>query len=116
MPFGKGSEPWLRAVIGIPTGIGLLVVIWPAVAFIGYVVAAIWLGEWLLSRRAGATPAERPYRAAVIGLLVAFVIGFVPTATAVLSIFGLGAVVLVAGRTMHGGAPQPMLRTQSAAV
>jgi hypothetical protein len=103
-------------IIGIPTGIGLLVVIWPAVAFIGYVVAAIWLGQWLLGRREGAVPAERPYGAAVVGLLVAFVIGFIPVATAVLSIFGLGAVVLAAWRTLRGrgATPQPVLRPQPA--
>jgi hypothetical protein len=103
-------------IIGIPTGIGLLVVIWPAVAFIGYVVAAIWLGQWLLGRREGAVPAERPYGAAIVGLLVAFVIGFIPVATAVLSIFGLGAVVLAAWRTLRGrgATPQPVLRPQPA--
>lgn len=90
-------------IIGIPTGIGLLVVVWPAVAFIGYVVAAIWLGEWILRRREGATPTDRPYGAAVVGLLIAFVIGFVPLVTAILSIVGLGAVVLAAWRTLRGG-------------
>lgn len=51
-------------VIGIPAGIGLLVVLWPALAFIGYIVAAIWPGEWLLGRRnPEATPADRPYGA-----------------------------------------------------
>jgi len=105
----------MATLIGIPTGVGLLVVIWPAVAFIGYVVAAIWLGEWLLNRRSNATAADRPYGAATIGLLVAFVIGFVPLATAILSIFGLGAVVLAAWRTLRrGGSPQPVLRAQPA--
>jgi hypothetical protein len=103
-------------IVGIPTGIGLLVVIWPAVAFIGYVVAAIWLGQWLLGRREGAVLPERPYGAAIVGVLVAFVIGLIPVVTAVLSIFGLGAVVLAAWRTLRGrgATPQPMLRTQPA--
>ena len=43
-------------IVGIPTGIGLLVIVWPAVAFIGYVVAAIWLGEWVLRQRSNSTP------------------------------------------------------------
>jgi len=103
-------------IVGIPTGIGLLVVIWPAVAFIGYVVAAIWLGQWLLGRREGAVRPERPYGAAIVGLLVAFVIGLIPVATAVLSIFGLGAVVLAAWRTLRGrgATSQPVLRPQLA--
>jgi hypothetical protein len=98
-------------VIGIPAGIGLLVVLWPALAFIGYIVAAIWLGEWLLGRRDGAVRAERPYGAATIGLLVAFVIGLVPLVTAILSILGLWAVVLAAWRTLRGGgAVEPVMR------
>ena len=92
----------MATIVGIPAGLGLLIVVWPLVAFIGYVVAAIWLGEWLLGRREGAVPAERPYAAATVGLIVAFVIGLIPLVTAVLSIFGLGAVVLAAWRTLRG--------------
>jgi hypothetical protein len=101
----------MATIIGIPAGFGLLVVVWPAVAFIGYIVAAIWLGEWLLGRRDGAVRAERPYGAATVGLLVAFVIGLVPLVTAILSIFGLGAVVLAGWRTLRGGGSvQPVLQ------
>jgi hypothetical protein len=104
-------------VVGIPTGLAILFMIWPAVAFAGYVVAAIWLGQWLLSRRDGAVASERPYGAAVVGLLVAFVIGFIPLATAVLSILGLGAVVLAAWRTLRRRgetAAEPVLIPQPA--
>jgi hypothetical protein len=97
-------------VVGIPAGIGLLVVLWPALAFIGYIVAAIWLGEWLLGRRnPEATPADRPYGAAAIGLLVAFIIGLVPLVSAALSILGLGAVVLAGWRTLRGSSQRPPL-------
>jgi hypothetical protein len=92
----------MATIVGIPAGLGLLIVVWPLVGFVGYVVAAIWLGEWLLGRRDGAVPAERPYTAAAVGLIVAFVVGLVPLVTAVLSIFGLGAVVLAAWRTLRG--------------
>lgn len=106
----------ILTVIGIPAGIGLLVVAWPAVSFIGYIVAAIWLGEWLLNRREGAVPAERPYAAATLGLVVAFVIGLVPLVSAILSILGLGAVVLAALRTLRRrGSPERPLRTEPAA-
>lgn len=97
----------MATIIGMPAGFGLLLVIWPAAAFIGYIVAAIWLGEWLLGRRDGTVRAERPYAAATIGLLAAFVLGLIPIVTAVLSIFGLGAVVLAAWRTLRG---TPMTR------
>ena len=104
-------------IVGIPAGLGLLIVVWPLVAFVGYVVAAIWLGEWLLGRRDGSVPAERPYAAATVGLLVAFVIGLVPFVSVVLSILGLGAVVLAAWRTLRGTpvATQPVAQPHGAA-
>lgn len=104
-------------IVGIPAGLGLLIVVWPLVAFVGYVVAAIWLGEWLLGQRDGAVASQRPYAAATLGLLVAFVIGLVPLVSAILSIFGLGAVVLAAWRTLRGTptASQPAASAQPAA-
>lgn len=92
----------MLTIVGIPAGIGLLVVLWPAVAFIGYLVAAIWLGEWVLRRPSEAAATDRPYAAVVVGLLVGFVIGLVPLVTAALSILGLGAVVLATYRTLRG--------------
>jgi hypothetical protein len=100
-------------IIGIPAGLGLLLVIWPAAAFIGYIVAAIWLGEWILGRRADGPRADRPYAAATVGLLAAFVLGLIPIVTAILSIFGIGAVVLAAWRTLRGsGATRRIAQTQ----
>lgn len=93
-------------VIGIPAALGILFVVWPMTAFVGYLVAAIWIGEWLLGR-GNRTPPERPYGAAAIGVLVAFLLGFIPLVTAVISIFGLGAVVLVAWRTLRGTSTAP---------
>ncbi len=87
-------------VIGIPAALGLLIVVWPMTAFVGYMVAAIWIGEWLLGRT-NRVPAQRPYLAAVVGLVVAFLLGFIPMVTVIVSIFGLGAVVLAAWRTLR---------------
>ncbi len=89
-------------IVGIPAGLALLILVWPLLAFIGYIVAAIWLGEWLLGRREGAMPADRPYAAAAVGLIVAFVLGLIPLVSAALSILGLGAVVLASWRTLRG--------------
>ena len=104
----------MATIIGIPAGFGLLVVVWPMVAFIGYIVAAIWLGEWLLGRRGGTVLAERPYAAVTVGLLVGFVVGLIPLVTAILSVLGLGAVVLAGWRTLRGrGTPVPALQPQA---
>ena len=90
-------------VVGAPLGIGLLVVVWPAVAYLGYLVAGIFIGDWLLVRVRGGQPAERPYAAAVVGLIVLQVIGLVPLVGAIASLFGFGAVVLLAWRTFRAG-------------
>ena len=104
-------------IVGIPTGFSLLVFVWPTLAFIGYLVAAIWLGEWVLARMRGQrVETERPYFAAVVGLLITFVLGFVPLFTAVISLFGLGAVTLSAWRTLRGGGASQVAFQPQAAV
>jgi len=95
-------------VIGIPAALGILFVLWPAIAFAGYLVAAVWIGEWLLGRmRSTAPEAPRPYLATVVGLVVVFLLGFIPFATAIISLFGLGAVLLAGWRTLVGTPIQP---------
>lgn len=93
----------IATIVGIPLGIGLLVVVWPLAAFVGYLVAAVWVGEWVLGL-ANARPmdAERPYRAMLVGLLVLFVAGFVPLVTAVVSLFGFGGLLVVGWQTARG--------------
>lgn len=90
-------------VVGIPASLVLMIVVLPAAAFVGYMVAAIWIGEWVLARmNPSAPPRERPYAAVVVGLVVAFILGFIPLVTTIISLFGLGAVVLAAWRTFRG--------------
>lgn len=89
-------------VVGAPLGLVILLGVLPAVAFVGYLVAAIWIGDWLLRRTASNRPAERPYVAALIGVVLLAVIGVVPFLTAIASIFGFGAVILSAWRTLRG--------------
>lgn len=107
----------MATVVGIPAGLGLLIVVWPLLAFIGYLVGAVWLGSWLTGRtRAGADDGGRPYGATVIGLLVAFVVGLIPLVTAVISFFGLGAVVLAAWRTVRGSSSRQVTPRMEAAI
>lgn len=82
-------------VLGAPLGFALMFMVWPAAAFAGYLVAGIWLGEWLLYRGDRPVP-ERPYLAAVVGLLVLQIISLVPFVGAIASLFGFGAVLLLA--------------------
>jgi hypothetical protein len=97
-------------IVGIPAGIALLLFVWPVLAFIGYLVAAIWIGEFLVGRSSPGAERQRPYLAAVVGVVVAAILGFVPLLTFVISLFGLGAVVLAGWRVFRGtGLREPML-------
>jgi hypothetical protein len=90
-------------ILGLPLGLSVLFFVWPALAFVGYLVAAIWFGEWLL-RAAGRTQqTERPYLAATVGLLIVGIAGIVPLVSFIVSVFGLGAVTVAGWRTLTGG-------------
>ena len=99
----------IATLIGAALGVGILIALWPLVAFVGYLVAGIWIGDWVLQQRRPAVARERPYLAAVIGLLILQALGLIPGPRIVgmlLSLFGFGAVVLLAWRTLRaGGAP-----------
>lgn len=97
-------------VVGAPLGVAILVMVWPLTAYLGYLVAGIWIGDWLLARfdRERAARTERPYAAAVVGLVVLQVMGIVPPLSAFASLFGYGAVLLLAWRILRsGGAADP---------
>jgi hypothetical protein len=89
-------------VVGLPLALTLLFFVWPTIAFAGWVVAAIWIGDWLLRAAGRRQPAERPYLAAVVGLIVAGLLGIIPFVAAVTSIFGLGALTVAGWRTLVG--------------
>jgi hypothetical protein len=88
-------------VVGAPLGLAILLVVWPAAAVAGYLVAGIWIGEWLLERVGSRERPTRPDLAAVVGLIVLPVISIVPFVGAVASLFGFGAVLLLAWRTFR---------------
>jgi len=95
-------------VIGAPLGLAVMFMVWPAAAFAGYLVAGIWIGEWLLYRGAAERP-DRPYFAAVLGLVVLQVISMVPFVGAIASLFGFGAVLLLAWRGLRQPSqPRPL--------
>jgi hypothetical protein len=95
------------SVLGIPLGVLLALVVLPGLWLGGYVVAATWLGAAILRRTPIGRGQERPYRSAVLGVLVLQFTGWVPV---------LGAlVVLLAGVVGSGGLILPVLRTARAA-
>jgi hypothetical protein len=96
-------------IVGLPVALSILVFVWPTLWFVGYLVASLWVGEWVL-RAAGRPQADRPYLAAVVGLLVTGIAGFIPLVTAIVSLFGLGAVTVAGWRTLVGRTPAPALQ------
>jgi len=95
----------MLTIVGAPLGLLLLIVVLPAVAWFGWVVAAIWIGDWLLNRGRALDPESRPYAAAVVGVVVLWILGIVPVvgaiATPIASLFGVGAALLLAWRTLR---------------
>jgi hypothetical protein len=88
-------------VIGIPVGLVILIVVLPAAAFAGWLVAAIWIGEEIVIRLTPQVTRERPYLAAVIGVIVLTALGFVPFVGGIIGLFGFGAVVLYMWRSFR---------------
>jgi hypothetical protein len=94
-------------IIGAPIGLAMLLIGLPLLAFVGWLVGAIWVGDWLLAKR-GAVEARHPYRAALLGVVVLAVAGILPFVSAIATLFGLGAVLLAAWGGLHPAAPQPV--------
>lgn len=90
-------------IIGAPLAFGIAFGLWPLAAFIGYLVAGIAIGDWIVGRLSPGVTRERPYLAAVVGLVVLEVVGILPLVSAIATLFGYGAVLLLAWRTLRAG-------------
>jgi len=90
-------------VIGAPLGLALLFIVLPVMAFLGWLVAAIWLGDWIVERLRGAREPRRPYLAAAVGVVVLAFAGMIPFVSMIATVFGFGAVLLATWRVLRGG-------------
>jgi hypothetical protein len=95
----------ILTVIGAPIGFTLLFAVLPVLAFFGWLVAAIWVGDWLIGKARGEREAGRPYRAAVLGVVVLGLAGILPFVSAIATLFGTGALLLAAWRTLRPEVP-----------
>ena len=96
----------IATIVGAPIGLAVLFVLLPALALLGWLVAAIWVGDWIVVRVRGAAEPDRPYRAAVVGVVALAVGGMLPFVTGIATLFGFGALLLAAWRMFrHEGSP-----------
>lgn len=95
----------LLSVIGAPIGLALLLGILPVLAFLGWIVAAIWVGDWLVARSRGQREPGRPYRAAILGVIVLSIASIVPFVSTIATLFGFGALLLVGWRILQPERP-----------
>ena len=91
----------LVTVVGIPFGVGLLALVLPGLFFVGYLVAGIGIGDWIL-RRSSPVIRERPYLAAVVGLTLVGLVSLLPPIGGLVSFIGFGSVVLLSWRVFRG--------------
>lgn len=93
------------AVFTIPAGIGVLVFVLPAIAFFGYIIVGIRIGDAVLGGARRRNEAQHPYLAALIGIPLLALIGVVPVigglVTVLAAIVGGGAILLAAWRSVR---------------
>jgi hypothetical protein len=104
-------------IVGAPIGFTLLFAVLPVLALLGWLVAAIWIGDWLIARGRGNREPGRPYRAAALGVVVLAVAGILPFVSGIATLFGFGALILAMWRMIRPepAAPAPVGWTQPAA-
>lgn len=88
-------------VVGLPLGLGILILVLPALLVVGYLVTGIWIGDAILSRTAPGVARERPYLAALVGLVVLAAVGWIPFVGGLLVLLGFGAVMLLMWRVLR---------------
>jgi hypothetical protein len=88
-------------VVGIPLGLGVLVLVLPGLFVAGYIVSGVWVGERILGTTSSRGVRERPYAAAAVGLAVVGVVSIIPPIGGLISFIGFGAVVLAMWRAVR---------------
>ncbi|HET9522212.1 MAG TPA: hypothetical protein VFO73_14280 [Candidatus Limnocylindrales bacterium] len=103
-------------VVGAPLAVALLIGVWPVLGLLGWLVAGIWIGDFILDRTSSRGFRERPYLAAVVGLVVLQVLAVFPPVSMIASFFGYGAVILLAWRVFrHEGSGEVVVPRNVAA-
>ncbi len=89
-------------VVGIPLGLTIMFAGLPLVAFVGFLITAVWIGDWIVARTSPGVERERPYLAAFLGVIVLSGLSLIPFVGGMISLFGVGAALLLMWRTFRG--------------
>ncbi len=96
-------------LVGIPFALGVLLMVLPALWFLGYIVAGTRIGL-AITRRGVADPdatVVHPYLASLVGLLILQVVALIPVIGWLIAIlaglYGAGGLALIAVRGFRGG-------------
>lgn len=92
----------MLTIVGIPLGLTILLAVLPLVAFVGFLITAVWIGEWIVARTSPGVERERPYLAAVLGVIVLSGLSLIPFVGGMISFLGIGAALLLMWRTFRG--------------
>jgi hypothetical protein len=102
-------------VVGIPLGLGILLIVLPLLLFAGYLVAAIAIGNWILRQTTPGVSRARPYLAAVVGVIALSIVSVVPGVGGIASLFGTGAIALMMWRAWRPGGQATPVSTRATA-
>lgn len=94
----------ILTVVGAPIGFAMLFGVLPVMAFLAWLVAAIWIGDWIVVQARGERE-PRPYRAAVVGVIVLGLASVLPFVSAIATVFGTGGLLLAAWRVLRPEQP-----------
>ena len=103
------AVPLLLTVVGAPTALAIWLLVLPAVAFAGYIVSAIWIGQLIVDRRG---ERHHPYVAALVGTALLLAVGLIPFLGGLVgfaaAIVGGSALALTAWRSFRSGPSAPV--------
>jgi hypothetical protein len=98
----------IATLVGLPLGLGVFVVLMPALWFLGYIVVATRVGI-AITRWRPADEDQHPYMAATAGTLLFQLLALIPgigvLVIGVAGLWGAGALALIAYRAAHHGGP-----------
>jgi hypothetical protein len=98
----------LVTVVGIPLGLIVLAVLFPAMLVIGYLVAGTWIGEMILGQSSPRVVRDRPFLASIVGLTALGLVSIIPGVGGLFSTHATGG---APAKQEHRAEPEEAART-----